>query len=483
MPLDSEQRRQAAEAKRLLRQSRRNQQSDDDALDGFEDSIGLFGDSKVAHGEAGKLIEYDGIKLHLANVDGGAVGLMAHFVWNAAFVLAEYIKHDQGALVKGKRVLEFGAAAGLDGLLAVKQGAAFVTLSDYPDPKVISNLEHNWRENILIPHLQHTPALEQGNLAEVDSETRKEWEQECRSAIRGHAWGESVAPLLDCITTGQRDNDESDNRYDLVMMADTLWVADGHRRLLESCKACLAPKPESKIIVCCGLHTGFRVVRQFLDMAQSSPFDYKVRLKEIRQQPRWGETRTIEEQRADAAKLGEEDLLGFDVEERNRTVLVYELSLLPSLYLTKGVMSLGPGPLHSMAYTSVPPSMGRKPGMISLDKITHQSPSMIPYNHIAFLSIAKMIHAGCAHYLREWIRPGQHYLQHHPLSVSLFWLLAMGALISLSIERPWSRKGRTPSSWNWNKIMVYGASLAGQMYLFLWGLWALPTFRSNTLSL
>ncbi|KAF9165045.1 hypothetical protein DFQ26_000679 [Actinomortierella ambigua] len=348
MPRDLERQRQAAEAKRLARQARRNQQSTsdvDDAFDGFEDSIGLFGDSKVAHGQAGKLIEYDGLKLHLANVDGGSVGLMAHFVWNSAFVLAEYIQRDEGSLVRGKRVLEFGAAAGLDGLLAVKKGAAFVTLSDYPDPKVISNLERNWCENILGPFLQASlgqpqqqqePVLEEGFLEMMDYQRRIRSEQGCRSAVRGHAWGESVTPLLDCIAADRTaDGDveggqsttasEDRNRYDLIMMADTLWVADGHRLLLESCKACLAPKSGSKIIVCCGLHTGLRVVQQFLDMARSSPFGYTVELKEIRQQPRWGETRTEEEQRADAAKLTEVELLSFDVEERNRTVLVYEL--------------------------------------------------------------------------------------------------------------------------------------------------------------
>ncbi|KAF9969760.1 hypothetical protein BGZ73_007745 [Actinomortierella ambigua] len=344
MPRDLEQQRQVAEAKRLARQARRNQQSAsdvDDGFDGFEDSIGLFGDSKVAHGQAGKLIEYDGLKLHLANVDGGAVGLMAHFVWSSAFVLAEYIQRDQGSLVKGKRVLEFGAAAGLDGLLAVKKGAAFVTLSDYPDPKVISNLERNWCENIVRSFLESQPqqqelVMEEQFLAKVDHEKRIHIEQECRSAVRGHAWGGPVMPLLDCIAAdctkdsgvenNKRGASVGHNRYDLVMMADTLWVADGHRLLLESCKACLAPQPGSKIIVCCGLHTGFRVVQQFLDIARSSPFGYKVELKEIRQQPRWGETRTEEEQRADAARLTEADLLSFDVEERNRTVLVYELS-------------------------------------------------------------------------------------------------------------------------------------------------------------
>jgi len=82
-----------------------------DYLDGFEQSIGLFGDSPVANGEAGQIFEYgqDGfLKLHLANVGGGAVKLMSHFVWNAALVMAEYIENRDIIDVRGKQSKEGG---------------------------------------------------------------------------------------------------------------------------------------------------------------------------------------------------------------------------------------------------------------------------------------------------------------------------------------------------------------------------------------
>ncbi|KAF9206601.1 putative zinc transporter msc2 [Haplosporangium sp. Z 27] len=113
---------------------------------------------------------------------------------------------------------------------------------------------------------------------------------------------------------------------------------------------------------------------------------------------------------------------------------------------------------------------GRKPGMINLDKITSHSASGIPFNHIAFLGIAKLIQAASAHFLREWIK-----IEHKPLAVVLWWILAAGGAILLLIERPWSKPGA--GSWKWNKIITYGAALAGQMYLWLWGLSALSTLR------
>lgn len=76
-----------------------------DYLDGFEQSIGLFGDSSVANGEAGQIFDYGPglLNLHLANVDGGSVKLMSHFVWNAALVMAEYIEKGDVIDVRGKR--------------------------------------------------------------------------------------------------------------------------------------------------------------------------------------------------------------------------------------------------------------------------------------------------------------------------------------------------------------------------------------------
>lgn len=214
----------------------------------------------------------------------------------------------------------------------MKRGAAFVTLTDYPDPAIVHNLERNWFENLVetaeekqerlevraesIHTTRYTSLL---GSSSVNNQERHNCEKRVRCAVRGHAWGESVQEMLGLPGSGSG----SPTGYDWILMADTLWVSEGHGALLSSCLAVLSPG--GRILVCCGLHSGFNTVQRFMALARSSTFGFQVRLVEIRRVPQWGETRTAEELRAESAQLKEEDMEKFAVEDRNRTVLVYEL--------------------------------------------------------------------------------------------------------------------------------------------------------------
>ncbi|KAF9156770.1 hypothetical protein BG015_001634 [Linnemannia schmuckeri] len=356
---------EADRIKRLERTQKRQQESSSSAptssttstptggrdfLDGFEQSIGLFGDSQVANGEAGQIFDYQQgvLQLHLANVAGGVVKLMSHYVWNAALVMAEYIEAGE-VDVRGKRVIEFGAGAALPGLLCVKRGAQFATLTDYPDPAIVQNLERNWFENLVESEQDKSARRIAGTLS-CDTELYKEIvtpapfvkrsrrdqeEQRVRCAVRGHAWGESVQDMLDCLpsstqnseagTGGRIQDNSNEKRYDWILLADTLWVSDGHADLLKSCLAVLREDGQGRIFVCCGLHTGYNTVQRFMALATSPVFGLQSKLVEIRRMPVWGETRSPEELRRESELLKEEVLEQFSVEDRNRTVLVYEL--------------------------------------------------------------------------------------------------------------------------------------------------------------
>jgi hypothetical protein len=69
-------------------------------------------------------------------------------------------------------------------------------------------------------------------------------------------------------------------------------------------------------------------------------------------------------------------------------------------------------------------------------KVSNRSSCRIPFNHVAFLGIAKLVQAACAHFLKEWIKA-----EHKLLFVVLWCILAAGSLVLLLIERPWSRPG------------------------------------------
>ncbi|KAG9322025.1 hypothetical protein KVV02_003414 [Mortierella alpina] len=321
-----------------------------DFLDGFEQSIGLFGDASVANGEAGQIFDYKQglLLLHLANVGGGVVKLMSHYVWNAALIMAEYIEQGELINVYGKRVIEFGAGAALPGLLCVKRGARFSTLTDYPDQAIVQNLERNWYENLVetteeretrrIAGQESTEALRYSELLKDQDpkghDERRSVEQKVRCAVRGHAWGESVQDLVDCLPVDASEGEEQG--YDWVLLADTLWVSEGHAGLLKSCLSVLKRKNEGtqadvnggagRILVCCGLHSGYNTVQRFMALAQSPEYGLQSELIEVRRLPVWGDDRKPEELRRESELLNEEDLEQFSVEDRNRTVLVYVLS-------------------------------------------------------------------------------------------------------------------------------------------------------------
>ncbi|KAG0232338.1 hypothetical protein B0O80DRAFT_502725 [Mortierella sp. GBAus27b] len=326
--------------KRLERAERRSasQPSDSkrtpDVLDGFAHSIGVFGDSSVANGEAGQIFDYGNglLQLHLADVGGSAVKLMSHYIWNAALVMAEYIDAGKVINVQDKRVIEFGAGAALPGLLCVKRGANFVTLTDYPDPIIVNNMERNWYENLVetaeskearrIEDQESIQTTAYRDTTLPNSQQRLATEKLVKCAVRGHAWGESVQEILGCLPTAPTTAKDSQG-YDWILMADTLWVSEGHAALLKSC--CSVLNKAGKILVCCGLHTGYGVVKRFLSLAQSDAFGFQSRLIEIWRARVWGDTRTDEEVRQENALLTEEDAENYTIEDRNRTVLVYEL--------------------------------------------------------------------------------------------------------------------------------------------------------------
>src|SRR5690606_11168744 len=95
-----------------------------------------------------------------------------------------------------------------------------------------------------------------------------------------------------------------------------------------------------KILICCGLHSGYRTVKRFFELATSPEFGFQSELIEIRRMPKWGEINnniyndisndgqfTIENFKKKNQKFAEDLEKICSVEDRNRTVLVYLMTL------------------------------------------------------------------------------------------------------------------------------------------------------------
>jgi predicted nicotinamide N-methyase len=264
--------------------------------------------------------------------DRTLVRLFAHFVWNAALVLTALVDH--GAVrVRGRRVVELGAGAGLPSLAAALQGAAAVVVTDYPAPPFLDNLRANVARN-----------LPPGPRAAV--------------TVLGHAFGDPVAPLLAAGSGGARishadgaghlsaaarppalapeqwpqpgsepahmpaplgkraghdEEEDDDGRFDVVLLADVLWMESLHGPLLASCRALVRPAAQGgRVVLAYGEHTGAGIPHAFLDRAAGAEGGFRVRpVHRYRFPTEWGSHTRLD-----------------NYNEARRTVYTYQLELI-----------------------------------------------------------------------------------------------------------------------------------------------------------
>ncbi|KAJ7890664.1 nicotinamide N-methyltransferase [Mycena olivaceomarginata] len=133
----------------------------------------------------------------------GSHPLWGHHLWNAARAFASYLDHAP-ELYRDGYVLELGAGGGLPGLVAAKNGAKHVLLTDYPDPELVANLAHNVSENSAGDHC----------------------------SVEGYIWGRSVEPLLAA---------SGSDGFQVIILSDLVFNHSQHDALLQTCAGCLAP--------------------------------------------------------------------------------------------------------------------------------------------------------------------------------------------------------------------------------------------------
>ncbi|CAK4076414.1 unnamed protein product [Aphanomyces euteiches] len=150
------------------------------------------------------------MRISVAPDDGQAPGtLFAYHIWNGATCLAEFFAEDP-TLVRGRKVVEFGAASALPSLVALHFGAKVAGMTDYPADILLQNMRDNVERNR--PLLNGTPV------------------------VQGHLWGSDTTALL----SHTEENGEITG-FDVAIVAECLWMHREHNNLAKSINECLAP--------------------------------------------------------------------------------------------------------------------------------------------------------------------------------------------------------------------------------------------------
>ena len=167
--------------------------------------------------------------------------LHANSIWVSSIYLADHIVdlnldfYFSSQEEKKIRILELGASAGLPSILVAKlfPTSALVTVTDYPDDKLIDTLKNNVQAN---------------NVAD-------------RCKVLPYAWGSDPTVVL---------GDGNSKGFDIVMAVDTLWNPELHPIFIDSLKSTLKKSSTSRIHLVVGLHTGRYTIQSFLTHIQSN---------------------------------------------------------------------------------------------------------------------------------------------------------------------------------------------------------------------
>ncbi|GAV29783.1 nicotinamide N-methyltransferase [Pichia membranifaciens] len=138
----------------------------------------------------------------------GKSPLWGHLLWNAGVYTADYVEKHAAEFIKGKRIVEFGAASALPSLLCSLNGAEKVVCTDYPDPDLLENIRYN---------VDHLASPEAQKLIDVE----------------GFIWGNDTSEISAKIGgTGKAD---------FLILSDLVFNHSEHHKLLKSCKKLIKP--------------------------------------------------------------------------------------------------------------------------------------------------------------------------------------------------------------------------------------------------
>ncbi|KAK7413907.1 Protein N-terminal and lysine N-methyltransferase efm7 [Neonectria punicea] len=175
----------------------------------------------------------------------------AHIVWNGSKMISDFFE-DEPARVRGRTVLELGAAAGLPSLVAAILGARKVVMTDYPDPDIVTVMQKN------VDSCDET-VEPRGRIDDVVD-------------AMGFVWGADPVPLLARLPAS---DDAQGSRFDVLVLADLLFRHSEHGALVKTIRETLRKSRDSVAYV---FFTSYRpwkkeLDERFFDIAREQGFE------------------------------------------------------------------------------------------------------------------------------------------------------------------------------------------------------------------
>ncbi|KAJ5560711.1 hypothetical protein N7513_003110 [Penicillium frequentans] len=216
---------------------------DFDTGDLFQDPEGFYPEEKQPTFAEHQMLSGQTVRVRLV----GSHPLYGNLLWNAGRTSAHYIEERADSLIRGKDVLEIGAAAGVPSIVSAILGARTTVMTDYPDLDLVSNMQHN-------------AELSAGMIP-----------SESRLYVEGYAWGKTVEPLQAHIPSAKGDSPAT---FDVLIMADVVYAWREHGNLIKTMQMTLKKRPEAVALVIFTPYQPWLLpqTEKFFPLAESSGF-------------------------------------------------------------------------------------------------------------------------------------------------------------------------------------------------------------------
>ncbi|KAK3174761.1 hypothetical protein OEA41_002007 [Lepraria neglecta] len=197
----------------------------------------------------------------LADPGKKSAELMAHYLWDASLLMTQLIagtkqhNHDPRWSVSGEHALELGAGSGLVGIICALAGAQKTVLTDFPDARILENIQFNVEANVTSRRSFIRPDV----------------------SVEAHKWGDIDSDIAKA----------NAHQFTRVIATGCLWLPEQHRNIAKSAAHFLAKTDEAMVWLVSGFFLGRTKLAEFFDVAREEG----LRVREVFEQDVVGSVR------------------------------------------------------------------------------------------------------------------------------------------------------------------------------------------------